>query len=90
MRFDLDGLDGLLHITDMSWGRVSHPSEMVNKGEEIAICIIDKNNKILDDMNSCMFIIIHELAHIMTISEHMIIGSILTFSYFSKLKSKFK
>jgi len=41
----------------------------VNKGEEIAICIRDKNNKILDDMNSCMFIIIHELAHIMTISE---------------------
>lgn len=41
----------------------------VNKGEEIAICIRDKNNKILDDMNSCMFIIIHELAHIMTITE---------------------
>jgi len=30
---DLDGLDGLLHITDMSWGRVSHPSEMVKVGE---------------------------------------------------------
>lgn len=41
----------------------------VNKGEEIAICIRDKNNKLLDDMNSCMFIIIHELAHIMTITE---------------------
>ena len=41
----------------------------VNKGEEIAICIRDKNNKLLDDINSCMFIIIHELAHIMTITE---------------------
>ena len=38
---DLDGLDGLLHITDMSWGRVSHPSEMVKTGEEITVCIID-------------------------------------------------
>jgi len=37
----LDGLDGLLHITDMSWGRVSHPSEMVKTGEEITVCIID-------------------------------------------------
>ena len=38
---DLDGLDGLLHITDMSWGRVSHPSEMVKTGEEITVSIID-------------------------------------------------
>jgi small subunit ribosomal protein S1 len=38
---DLDGLDGLLHITDMSWGRVSHPSEMVKTCEEITVCIID-------------------------------------------------
>tara|TARA_B100001093_G_scaffold254388_2_gene243351 strand:+ start:5721 stop:7391 length:1671 start_codon:yes stop_codon:yes gene_type:complete len=38
---DLDGLDGLLHITDMSWGRVSHPSEMVKTGEEITVCIIE-------------------------------------------------
>ena len=38
---DLDGLDGLLHITDMSWGRVSHPGEMVKTGEEITVCIID-------------------------------------------------
>ena len=38
---DFDGLDGLLHITDMSWGRVSHPSEMVKTGEEITVCIID-------------------------------------------------
>ncbi|MGF1484143.1 MAG: 30S ribosomal protein S1 [Opitutales bacterium] len=38
---DLDGLDGLLHITDMSWGRISHPSEMLKVGEEITIMIIE-------------------------------------------------
>lgn len=38
---DLDGLDGLLHITDMSWGRVSHPSEVVKQGEEINVLILD-------------------------------------------------
>lgn len=37
---DLDGLDGLLHITDMSWGRISHPSEMLKVGEEVKIVII--------------------------------------------------
>ncbi|MEC7801295.1 MAG: 30S ribosomal protein S1 [Verrucomicrobiota bacterium] len=42
---DLDGLDGLLHITDMSWGRVSHPSEMVKTGEEITVCIIEIDEK---------------------------------------------
>ena len=30
---DLDGMDGLLHITDMSWGRIGHPSEMLKQGE---------------------------------------------------------
>jgi small subunit ribosomal protein S1 len=38
---DLDGLDGLLHITDMSWGRVSHPSEMLKVGEELSVMIIE-------------------------------------------------
>jgi len=38
---DLDGLDGLLHITDMSWGRISHPSEMVKVGEEIDVMIVE-------------------------------------------------
>lgn len=38
---DLDGLDGLLHITDMSWGRISHPSEMLRVGEEINVMIIE-------------------------------------------------
>jgi small subunit ribosomal protein S1 len=38
---DLDGLDGLLHITDMSWGRVSHPSEVLKVGEEITVMILE-------------------------------------------------
>ncbi|MDR2982182.1 MAG: 30S ribosomal protein S1 [Puniceicoccales bacterium] len=38
---DLDGLDGLLHITDMSWGRISHPSEMLKVGEEIEVMIVE-------------------------------------------------
>jgi small subunit ribosomal protein S1 len=38
---DLDGLDGLLHITDMSWGRVSHPGELLKVGEEIEVMIIE-------------------------------------------------
>ncbi len=38
---DLDGLDGLLHITDMSWGRISHPSEMLKMGEEVNVMIIE-------------------------------------------------
>lgn len=46
---DVGGVDGLLHITDMTWGRISHPSEMVNLGEEIRVKVlsIDKvNNKV--------------------------------------------
>ncbi|HUU27615.1 MAG TPA: 30S ribosomal protein S1 [archaeon] len=38
---DLGGVDGLLHITDMSWGRVSHPSEMVALGDRIQVKILD-------------------------------------------------
>ena len=38
---DLGGIDGLLHITDMSWGRISHPSEMVEIGQEIQVTILD-------------------------------------------------
>jgi small subunit ribosomal protein S1 len=37
---DLGGLDGLLHITDMSWGRVNHPSELVRLDQEIEIKIL--------------------------------------------------
>ena len=38
---DLQGVDGLLHITDMSWGRVSHPGEIVKVGDEIEVMILD-------------------------------------------------
>jgi small subunit ribosomal protein S1 len=43
---DLGGLDGLLHITDMSWGRISHPSEVLAIGDKIEVMIleIDKDN----------------------------------------------
>ena len=38
---DLGGLDGLLHITDMSWGRVAHPSEMITIGTKIDVKLLD-------------------------------------------------
>nr|MBA3846757.1 S1 RNA-binding domain-containing protein [Planctomycetota bacterium] len=38
---DLGGLDGLLHITDMSWGRVNHPSEVVQLGMKIEVVVLD-------------------------------------------------
>ena len=38
---DLGGLDGLLHITDMSWGRVGHPSEVVTIGSRIDVKVLD-------------------------------------------------
>jgi small subunit ribosomal protein S1 len=37
---DLGGIDGLLHITDMSWGRVKHPSNLLNVGDEIEVKIL--------------------------------------------------
>ena len=44
---DLGGLDGLLHITDMSWGRVGHPSELVDFDQEIEVKVIgvDRDNE---------------------------------------------
>ncbi|MCD6404727.1 MAG: 30S ribosomal protein S1 [Planctomycetes bacterium] len=42
---DLGGIDGLLHITDMSWGRVSHPSEIVAIDEEIEVVILNINRE---------------------------------------------
>ncbi|MEK9810633.1 MAG: S1 RNA-binding domain-containing protein, partial [Candidatus Nanopelagicales bacterium] len=42
---DLDGMDGLLHITDMSWGRISHPSEMLRQGEEVQVMVIEVNRE---------------------------------------------
>ena len=38
---DLGGIDGLLHITDMSWGRISHPSEMLAIGDDVDVKILD-------------------------------------------------
>ncbi len=38
---DLDGIDGLLHITDMSWGRIKHPSELLKVGQELDIMVLD-------------------------------------------------
>ncbi len=37
---DLGGMDGLLHITDMSWGRIKHPSEVLNVGDEIEVMVL--------------------------------------------------
>ena len=38
---DLDGLDGLLHVTDMTWGRLGHPSEMLQTGQEIDVLVLE-------------------------------------------------
>ena len=38
---DLDGIDGLLHITDLSWGRVRHPTDVVQQGQELEVVILD-------------------------------------------------
>ena len=40
---DLNGMDGLLHITDISWGRLNHPSEVVQVGQEIEVVVLDVN-----------------------------------------------
>jgi small subunit ribosomal protein S1 len=40
---DLGGIDGLLHITDMSWGRVNHPSEVFNVGDEVTVKVLKYN-----------------------------------------------
>ena len=37
---DVGGIDGLLHITDLSWGRVNHPSEMLNVGDELDVKVL--------------------------------------------------
>ncbi len=37
---DLGGIDGLLHVTDMSWGRVNHPSELYNIGDEVTVKVL--------------------------------------------------
>src|SRR6476660_3300742 len=42
---DLNGLDGLLHITDMSWGRIGHPSEILKVGQDIDVVVLDVNRE---------------------------------------------
>ncbi len=42
---DLGGMDGLLHITDMSWGRIKHPSEVLNVGDEIKVKVLKYDNE---------------------------------------------
>ncbi|RMH64536.1 MAG: 30S ribosomal protein S1 [Calditrichaeota bacterium] len=42
---DLGGVDGLLHITDLSWGRVNHPSELVKLDQELEVMILDYNEQ---------------------------------------------
>lgn len=42
---DLGGLDGLLHITDLSWGRVNHPREVVNIDDELTVKVIDYDSE---------------------------------------------
>ncbi|MCL4361857.1 30S ribosomal protein S1, partial [Candidatus Dependentiae bacterium] len=44
---DIGGVDGLLHITDMTWGRIAHPTEMVKIGDTITVKVLsfDKNNE---------------------------------------------
>jgi small subunit ribosomal protein S1 len=37
---DLGGIDGLLHITDISWGRINHPSEVLNVGDEVKVIVL--------------------------------------------------
>jgi small subunit ribosomal protein S1 len=42
---DLNGIDGLLHITDMSWGRINHPSEILKVGQELDVVVLDVNKE---------------------------------------------
>ena len=42
---DLNGIDGLLHITDMSWGRVNHPSDILKVGQDLDVVVLDINKE---------------------------------------------
>jgi small subunit ribosomal protein S1 len=42
---DLDGMDGLLHITDMTWGRLTHPSELLKIGQNVDVVVLDINKE---------------------------------------------
>ena len=38
---DLDGIDGLLHVTDMTWGRINHPSEQLKIGDKLNVMVLE-------------------------------------------------
>jgi len=42
---DLGGIDGLLHITDLSWGRINHPSEIISMDDSLTVKVIDFDNE---------------------------------------------
>src|SRR6059058_3926035 len=42
---DLNGIDGLLHITDMSWGRIAHPSDILKVGQDLDVVVLDINRE---------------------------------------------
>lgn len=54
---DLGGMDGLIHITDMSWGRVTHPSEMFGVGDQVEVVVLNydpENNKVSLGYKQCL------------------------------------
>src|SRR5512136_882877 len=42
---DLGGIEGLLHVSDMSWGKIGHPSEVLTVGQEVEVVVLDFNEK---------------------------------------------
>lgn len=53
---DLGGIDGLIHITDMSWGRINHPSEIFNVGDQVEVAVLNydpENNKVSLGYKQC-------------------------------------
>jgi small subunit ribosomal protein S1 len=42
---DLDGMDGLLHVTDMTWGRLGHPNELLKVGQQLEVVVLDINKE---------------------------------------------
>jgi small subunit ribosomal protein S1 len=40
---DLGGFEGLIHISEMSWGRVNHPGDVIQPGDEVQVCVLDVN-----------------------------------------------
>jgi len=54
---DLGGLDGLIHITDMSWGRISHPEELFRVGDQVEVMVLSydpENNRVSLGYKQCL------------------------------------